>query len=220
MQYIISYTMITGDAERVAASAEEVKDAVQELKAAGAGPIKVETEIDGRRETVRYFPVGSGAIASLSLDGLLKQSPGLYPPDRRIDPSMHSVSLADARRPDCPLIYVNRGFEHLTGYTKEECIGRNCRFLQGRETDAQSVRLIREAIAAGEPLIIDLFNYKKDGSPFANRLSLTPVRSNNGQITHVVGIQSDLTSILALQETLIGWAVELGRRPHPEELGQ
>lgn len=127
----------------------------------------------------------------------------------RIDPSQHSVSLCDLRKPDAPLIYVNQGFEALTGYTKEDVVGRNCRFLQGPETDRTTVAMIREAVAEGTPLLVDLLNYRKDGSPFWNRLSLRPVRTSDGTLTHIVGIQSDMTRLKDLESRVHDLALEL-----------
>jgi PAS domain S-box-containing protein len=127
----------------------------------------------------------------------------------RIDSSQHSVSLSDVRRPDAPLIYVNRGFENLTGYTKDEVAGRNCRFLQGKDTDRDAVRRISEAVASGRPLLIDLLNYRKDGSAFWNRLSLRPVHAANGELTHIIGIQSDLTRLKEIEEKLHAFAQDL-----------
>lgn len=132
------------------------------------------------------------------------------PNDKRIDPSSHSISLADIRRPDSPLIYVNRGFEALTGYSREECIGRNCRFLQGVNTDQAATARMREAIASGNPLLLDMLNYRKDGRPFWNRVSLRPIKNGAGEVTHVIGIQTDITRLLALEDKLAEWAMELG----------
>lgn len=132
---------------------------------------------------------------------------------QKIDASQHSVSLCDLRRPDAPLIYVNRGFEALTGYRKEEVAGRNCRFLQGPDTDPAAVQAIRDAIAGSAPLILDLLNYRKDGTPFWNRLSLRPVIGPEGTATHIIGIQSDLTKVKAVEEKLFGYALELSGLP-------
>jgi PAS domain S-box-containing protein len=126
-----------------------------------------------------------------------------------IDSAQHSVSLSDLRRPDMPLVYVNRGFENLTGYTNTEAIGRNCRFLQGPETDRFAVQQIRDAIAEGRPLLVDLLNYRKDGTPFWNRLSLRPVHNRDGQLTHCIGIQSDLSKLKELEEQLHQLALDL-----------
>jgi PAS domain S-box-containing protein len=129
----------------------------------------------------------------------------------QIDSSQHSVSLCDLGRPDAPLIYVNRGFENLTGYSRAEVVGRNCRFLQGADTDRGTVRRLREAVTRGEPLLVDLLNYRKDGSRFWNRLSLRPVRTAEGALTHIIGIQSDMTRLKDIEEQLNTLALELGK---------
>ncbi|MBL8600042.1 MAG: PAS domain-containing protein [Devosia sp.] len=126
-----------------------------------------------------------------------------------IDPSIHSVSLVDMRRPDAPIIYVNRGFEKLTGYTPEEVVGRNCRFLQGRDTDRDAIAEMRRAMDAGGPHLTDVLNYKKSGEPFWNRLSLRPVRNERGEITHYVGIQSDITALRRVEDKVIAFARDL-----------
>jgi len=142
-----------------------------------------------------------------------KTIPGLAFQDEKLDPAQQSLSLCDIRRPDMPLIYVNRGFERMTGYTPAEVIGHNCRMLQGPDTDPATVRRIREAIADSAPLIVDLLNYRKDGTPFWNRLSLRPVRNAEGVTTHVVGIQTDITHMRALEDRLFGFAEELAGKP-------
>jgi PAS domain S-box-containing protein len=134
---------------------------------------------------------------------------GLAFSDAKLDPAQQSLTLCDVRRPDMPLIYVNRGFEQMTGYTPAETIGRNCRFLQGPETDPAAVARIRTAVRAGEPLIIDLLNYRKDRSTFWNRLSLRPVRNASGELTHIVGIQSDISHMRSLEDRIYGFALEL-----------
>lgn len=128
-----------------------------------------------------------------------------------IDPSVHSISLVDVRRDDCPLIYVNRGFERLTGYKPSEVVGRNCRLLQGEATDKETVALMRRAIVAGLPFLADLTNYRKSGEAFWNRLLLRPVRNDNGAVTHYVGIQSDITAMKRVEEKVYEFALELGR---------
>lgn len=208
MNFRITYQMMTGVAERYAETDEEARGVVDALLDAGARPIRLESEdAFGQRKTIAYLPLGRSQIADLNLE--LPMIPAPLPTDRRIDPSLHSVSLADVRRPDCPLIYVNKGFERLTGYTREEVVGRNCRLLQGPDTDPLSVARMRTAVSAGEALILDVLNYRKDGSPFWNRVSLKPVLSPEGRVTHVIGIQSDISRLVDLQDNLEQWAREL-----------
>ena len=99
-----------------------------------------------------------------------------------------AVSVADASEDDCPLIYVNESFCSLTGYSADETIGRNCRFLQGAATDTNAVRQIRDSISNETQVMICLLNYRKDGTPFHNLLVLAPIYRENDQHL-IVGCQ-------------------------------
>ena len=90
------------------------------------------------------------------------------------------ITISSMDQPDRPLVFVNNGFERLTGYTKKDVIGKNCRFLQGNDTDKAPVEELRRAIKNGEQTTVELLNYKKDGTPFWNRLSITPLKDKNG----------------------------------------
>lgn len=114
--------------------------------------------------------------------------------DRALAATAEGVTISDPSLPDNPLIYANNGFEELTGYSIEEVIGRNCRFLQGPDTDEKSVEIIREAIRNERACTVQILNYKKDGTPFWNRLSITPVRDPSGKVINHIGIQSDITA--------------------------
>jgi len=103
------------------------------------------------------------------------------------------VTLADARQPHDPIIYANPAFFALTGYRSDEVIGRNCRFMQGPETDPADVDQIRDALRVGEPVTVEILNYRKDGSRFWNALHVSPVRNPAGQVTHFLGSQRDVT---------------------------
>lgn len=92
-----------------------------------------------------------------------------------------------------PITYVNQAFTNITGYTSKDAIGKNCRFLQGERTDPESIHKIREAITKAEPLTITLLNYRKDGAEFYNELSLSPIRNDKGEVTHILGLQTDVT---------------------------
>lgn len=105
-----------------------------------------------------------------------------------------SVTVADARLPDQPLVYVNAAFKATTGYAPDEVLGRNCRFLQGPDTDPEAVRALRDALDGCLPVQVTLLNYRKDGSTFWNQLSLNPIEGADGRCTHVVGVQVDVSS--------------------------
>jgi hypothetical protein len=102
------------------------------------------------------------------------------------------VTIADASDPEMPLVYINGAFAKITGYPVEDVIGRNCRFLQGENRDQAARKEIRDALENGKDLTVLLENYRQDGTHFWNELHLSPV-FKNGQVTHFVGIQNDVT---------------------------
>lgn len=112
------------------------------------------------------------------------------------------MTIADARREDRPLIYANEGFERLTGYPRDYALGRNCRFLQGEDTDPETVQTIRRAVEKAEPCTVEILNYRQDGTPFWNRLSITPVTDESGEVSHFIGVQSDVTARRKAEESL------------------
>ena len=101
-----------------------------------------------------------------------------------------AVTLADPAAEDCPILYANPHFEALTGYSAAEAVGRNCRFLQGEGTDRAEVSRLSAALVEGRPAEICLLNYRKDGSPFHNFLSVTPIRIGRGR-SLLVGSQQE-----------------------------
>ncbi len=113
--------------------------------------------------------------------------------ERGIQATPNGVVMADARQPDMPLVYANDAAYRLTGYTPEEVLGRNCRFLQGPDTDPDTLTAIRRAIRTWSSVEVTLRNYRKDGTPFWNHLSLSPVFDTEGACTHYIGIQQDIT---------------------------
>ena len=103
------------------------------------------------------------------------------------------VVISDNTQKDNPLIYVNKGFELVTGYTREEVIGLNCRFLQADENDQPQLEILRHAIRSGTDCQVILKNYRKDGTLFYNELNISPIRNAEGVVTHFVGVQNDVT---------------------------
>ncbi len=123
--------------------------------------------------------------------------------DRALDVAAEGITIADMQLPEQPLIYINEGFERLTGYTAKSMLGKNCRFLQGKDTDAETVQQIRDALNQGTECTVEILNYTKEGKPFWNRLSLTPVEGSDGTITHFIGVQSDITERKNAEEAVL-----------------
>ncbi|CAN1145674.1 PHOT1 [Linum perenne] len=101
--------------------------------------------------------------------------------------------VSDATKPDYPILYASEGFFKMTGYTSKEVVGRNCRFLQGADTDAEDVAKIREALESGKSYCARLLNYKKDGTPFWNLLTITPIKDDNGNVLKFIGMQVEVS---------------------------
>lgn len=112
------------------------------------------------------------------------------------------ISVATTALPDMPLTYVNPAFEAMTGYNFEEIKGKNCRFLQGEDHDQPGLTLMREAIKAQRQIVVILKNYHKSGTLFWNEVSLSPIHNMAGDVTHFVGIQSDVTTRVEIEATL------------------
>ncbi|MFC6725959.1 PAS domain-containing protein, partial [Halobium palmae] len=112
---------------------------------------------------------------------------------RAMENAAIALCLSDPRQPDNPLVWVNEGFETMTGYDAEEVLGQNCRFLQGEDTDPERVAELREAVEAEEPVSLELLNYQKDGMPFWNQVDVVPIYDDDGELVHYLGSQSDIT---------------------------
>ncbi|WP_342552014.1 ATP-binding protein [Paenibacillus sp. FSL R7-0652] len=104
-----------------------------------------------------------------------------------------SLTVVDATSPEFPLMYVNEHFTRLTEYTHEESIGRNCRFLQGADTDPETVSQIREALSKQQSIKVDILNYTKSGRKFWNELNIDPIFDESGACLYFVGIQYDIS---------------------------
>lgn len=127
-------------------------------------------------------------------DALIKIQRELELYTAAMESTSSGISISDARQPDMPLIYVNRAFTQMSGYSAEEVIGRNCRFLQGDDRNQHEARrTIRQALETGGHCNVLLKNYHKNGRFFWNELIISPIRDKNGELTHFVGIQNDVT---------------------------
>nr|AML78629.1 putative LOV domain-containing protein [Codariocalyx motorius] len=101
--------------------------------------------------------------------------------------------VSDATKPDYPIMYASAGFFKMTGYTSKEVIGRNCRFMQGADTDPDDVAKIREALQSGSTYCGRLLNYKKDGTPFWNLLTIAPIKDEDGRVLKFIGMQVEVS---------------------------
>ncbi|TWT59514.1 hybrid sensor histidine kinase/response regulator [Rubinisphaera italica] len=122
---------------------------------------------------------------------------------RAIEFAKNGILITDAQHEDDPIIYCNAAFEALTGYPIEEALGKNCRFLQGPETDPAKVQELRQAIENRVECQVTMLNYRKDGTPFWNDLQISPVVDTSGNTTHYIGVQADASERMRYEQSLI-----------------
>ncbi|GAB1539208.1 hypothetical protein NUACC21_18730 [Scytonema sp. NUACC21] len=122
--------------------------------------------------------------------------------ERALAASSNGIVITDARLPDLPIIYVNSAFEQITGYSASEVMGRNCRFLQGTDTQQPTLEELRSAFKTGRSCTVVLRNYRKDGTLFWNELRISPIYDNNETLTHFIAIQTDISDRIQTQEAL------------------
>ncbi|CAA7623425.1 Signal transduction histidine kinase [Candidatus Terasakiella magnetica] len=165
--------------------------------------IPTEAALAGWWRNVEYvgWPVAVVTLVVLGLTAMLVRSLArrardearLRLSDRVLNSISNGVTIADAHHGDLPLVYVNPAFEQITGYTAEEVLGRNARFLHTDLADQDGLDTVRAALAEGEYAKVVLQNARADGSIFWNELSLAPVTGPSGEITHWVGVQRDIS---------------------------
>ena len=110
-----------------------------------------------------------------------------------LDECVNGVTLADPDLPDSPIVYANKAFERLTGYSQEEIIGHNCRFLQGDDREQPERYQIVEAMNNRQPVEVTLRNYRKDGKLFYNHLKILPLTDRKNRVVYYLGVQYDIT---------------------------
>ena len=113
--------------------------------------------------------------------------------ERAMDEANVGIQITDPTQEDNPLVYVNDGFERMTGYAQEAALGRNPRFLQHEDTDPEKVSQLRTAIETEDPVSLELQNHRQDGTAYWSRLSITPVENESGTVTNYIGIQQDVS---------------------------
>ncbi|PKM35131.1 MAG: PAS sensor protein [Gammaproteobacteria bacterium HGW-Gammaproteobacteria-10] len=135
---------------------------------------------------------------------IAEKDPGLIPQilSLILDECINGITLADPDLEDMPIVYANKAFETVTGYSQEEVIGRNCRFLQGEDRNQEEIKRIKEAINAQKPVEVVLRNYKKNGELFYNRFKIIPLCDRNGKLIYFLGVQYDITRQIVDEETI------------------
>jgi PAS domain S-box-containing protein len=119
-----------------------------------------------------------------------------------LDTCVNGITLSDPDQEDNPIVYANAAFELITGYEREEILGRNCRFLQGEDRAQPEIDRIREAIRERKPVTVTLRNYRRDGTMFYNRFSIRPLFDRQGRLIYFLGIQYDVSESVRAKEEL------------------
>lgn len=142
----------------------------------------------------------------------MKRSPLISPDllERIVDASEDGIVVAEQEGDENILIYVNKGFERLTGYSADEILYQDCRFLQNDDRDQEGLDTLRKALAVGRPCRTVLRNYRKDGTLFWNELSITPVHDDDDNLTYYIGVQKDVTERVEAQQELARLKAVLG----------
>ncbi len=138
------------------------------------------------------------------MDFIATKDAGLIPfvLSQILDTCVNGITLSDPDQEDNPIIYANEMFELITGYSREEIIGRNCRFLQGEERDQEDLEKIRVAIREKKSTTVTLRNYRKNGEMFYNQFTIRPLFDREGQLIYFLGLQHDVTNQVQADEEL------------------
>ncbi len=138
------------------------------------------------------------------MDFIVEKDPGLIPQvlSKILDSCVNGVTLADPDQEDMPLVYVNKAFEEITGYTLAETVGKNCRFLQGNEHDQAGVKQLQDAIKNKKPVEVVLRNFRKNGELFYNHLLISPLFDSHGNVLYFLGVQFDITPQIRAEEEI------------------
>lgn len=110
-----------------------------------------------------------------------------------LDQAQTGIVLTDPLDKENPVVYVNKYFENMFGYTKEEVVGKNCRFLQNDDRDQEAIKLMKEAIESEKTITTIVRNYSKEGKLFYNEVTISPIYDENNKIVFFLGIQKDVT---------------------------
>ena len=117
-----------------------------------------------------------------------------------LDSCVTGITISDPDQEDNPIVYANAAFEQVTGYHRKDILGRNCRFLHGDDRDQPGLDEIRRALAEKRGTTVTLRNYRRDGTLFYNRFTLTPLHDRAGELVYYLGVQYDITGQVRAEE--------------------
>lgn len=142
--------------------------------------------------------------AESSMEFNVEKDPGMIPfvLSQILDNCINGITLSDPDQPDNPIVYANEAFELITGSDRNEIVGRNCRFLQGKDRDQPEIDRIREALREHKPVTVTLRNYRKNGELFYNQFSIRPLFDRNGKLIYYLGTQYDVSEKVRAEEEL------------------
>ncbi|WP_166172722.1 PAS domain S-box protein [Rubrobacter tropicus] len=166
-------------------------------------------EVGGKAFRCRYDPLrdaAGGVVGAVGLaaeaEEISRSASDVRLKERAMAASSDGIVITDPNRPDDPIVYVNPAFEKMTGYSEAEVLGRNCRFLQGEDRVQPALDELRAALRDGRECSVVLKNYRKDGTPFFNELSVSPVFDGEGHLFNYIGVQKDVTERVRHEEEL------------------
>ncbi|MEQ9286062.1 MAG: PAS domain S-box protein [Cyclobacteriaceae bacterium] len=152
---------------------------------------KLTVEISGTTIDIKPEKIIQVAVKDITRERSILEE--LLTKNRAVESANDGILITDPHQPDNPIIYSNLNFQKITGYNKKDLIGKNCRILQGAETDQTTVQKLREAIKECKPIKCEILNYRKDGSSFWNLLSINPVFNDKNEVINFIGVQHDIT---------------------------
>jgi PAS domain S-box-containing protein len=159
----------------------------------------------GEMEGNAYSPMGNPGLrhwqaSFISREGLQDRGNIFF---AAVEMTRMPMTVTDPRQPDNPIVFANGAFLDLTGYEQEEILGRNCRFLQGPQTDQRTLDEVRKALAGERAVAVDILNYRKDGTAFWNALFIGPIFDEDGKLMYYFASQMDITERRATQDAYL-----------------